>query len=417
MQHARGNVDNLRTPVVGSQPSARGWIAGRAQVHAKKKGGFVKGLSRSLFAVVGAAAIAGGLAACGDSDSGSSTTSSSTSTAATAAEVTIRVGYVTTPQHPYGISIGKFKAAVETASGGKIAINPIAGASGANDVALLGDVSSGAIEAAAVSTAVWGSQGVKVFQPLQAAFLISNYPLSETVLGGPIGQAMLADPNGPPKLGLVGLGILEGGIRKPMGAKAALVSTATIKGKKWRAPLSDNMVASLKAMGASPLAIPLADVSPALKNGQIDALDTNYGLAVTQKWYENAKYLTNDLNLWPFPAALVVNKAAFDKLTSDQQAALTTAGQNLAKDSIEGVYINPPAGATNFLKVLCDNGVIIATAGDANKKALAAAAQPATDALAADPVTSGYLKQIQDAKAAQAPLPAPPPLPDSCKTQ
>jgi TRAP-type C4-dicarboxylate transport system substrate-binding protein len=359
-----------------------------------------------------------GLAACGSSSKSSSTSSSSTSTSgAAAAEVTIRVGYVTTPQHPYGISIGKFKAAVEAASGGKIAINPIAGASGANDVTLLDDVSGGSIEAAAVSTAVWGTKGVKVFEPLQAAFLITNYPLDETVLAGPIGQSMLADPNGPTKLGLVGLGLLEGGIRKPMGAKAALVSPATIKGKKWRAPASTNMVAALKAMGASPVAIPLADVSPALANGTVDALDTNYGLAVTQKWYENAKYLTNDVNLWPFPAAVVINKAAWDKLTPDQQQTLTTAGKNLAKDSIEGVYINPPPDATNFLKVLCDNGVIIATAGDTNKAALATAAKPATAALAADPVTGPYLKQIQDAKAAAPPPAAPPPLPASCKTQ
>ena len=268
-----------------------------------------------------------------------------------------------------------------------------------------------------MSTAVWGTKGVKVFQPLQAAFLITNYPLSEEVLGGSIGQSMLADPNGPPKLGLVGLGLLEGGIRKPMGAKAALVSPATFKGKKWRAPPSTNMVAALKAMGAAPVVVPLGDVSPALANGTIDALDTNYGLAVTQKWYENAKYLTNDVNLWPFPAALVVNKAAWDKLTSDQQATLTTAGKNLAKDSIEGVYINPPPTATNFVKVLCDNGVIFVTAGDKNKAALAAASAPATAALAADPETSGYLKQIQDAKAAQAPLPPPPALPEGCKTQ
>jgi len=31
-------------------------------------------------------------------------------------------------------------------------------------------------------------------------------------------------------------------------------------------------------------------------------------------------------------------------------------------------------------------------------------------------VTSGYLKQIQEAKAAQAPLPPPKPLPAGCKT-
>ena len=379
---------------------------------------------RLALALLGAAALTAGLTACGSSSSsttGGSATSTSggtgTGTATVTPDVTIRVGYVTTAQHPYGISIGKFEAAVEAASGGKIAITPIPGASGGSDVTLLDDVSGGSIEAAAVSTAVWPTKGVKVFQPLQAAFLITNYPLSEEVLGGSIGQSMLADPNGPSKLGLVGLGLLEGGIRKPMGAKAALVSPATFKGKKWRAPSSPNMIAALKAMGASPVAIQLPEVSASLANGAIDALDTNYGLAVTQKWYENAKYLTNDVNLWPFPAALVVNKAAWDKLTSDQQQTLTTAGQNLAKDSIEGVYINPPPTATNFVKVLCDNGVIFVTAGDKNKAALAASSAPATAALAADSVTSGYLKQIQDAKAAQGPLPAPPALPEGCKTQ
>ena len=69
------------------------------------------------------------------------------------------------------------------------------------------------------------------------------------------------------------------------------------------------------------------------------------------------------------------------------------------------------------MKVLCDNGVIFVTAGDKNKAALAAASAPATAALAEDSVTSGYLKQIQDAKAAQGPLPAPPALPEGCKTQ
>ena len=52
--------------------------------------------------------------------------------------------------------------------------------------------------------------------------MITNYGLSGQVLGGEIGQAMLDSPAGPPKLGLVGLGILEGGLRKPVGREVAL---------------------------------------------------------------------------------------------------------------------------------------------------------------------------------------------------
>ncbi len=367
--------------------------------------------SRVALALIGAGAIAVGLAACGGSKK-----STSTGGGGGGGAISLRLGYVTTPQHPYGIAVNKFKADVEAASGGKITINTLPGASGGNDVALLDDVSGGSIEMAAVSTAVWDSKGVDVFQALQAPFLITNYPLSETVLGGPIGQAMLASPDGPAKLGLVGLGLLEGGLRKPVGRAVPLKSLADFKGKKIRAPASKIMTAGLKALGAVPVSIPLADVFSSLKNGTVDGMEANYGLIVTQKFNEAAKYVTADVTLWPFPAAVVINKAQWDKLSTDQQNILKTAGQNLAKNSIEGVFINPPSTATNFLKVLCDAGMKIAIAGDANRTALANAVKPALTDLAANAVAGPFLKQIQDAKAAAGPPATPPPLPASCKT-
>lgn len=374
----------------------------------------MKGLTRSLAAALGAAALSIGLAACGGDNNGSA--GSGSTGGAAGGNLTLRLGYVTTPQHPYGLSIAKFKADVEAASGGKITIDPLPGASQGNDVTLLDDVSGGSIEMAAVSTAVWDGKGVNVFQALQAPFVITSYPLSETVLGGEIGQAMLASPNGPAKLGLVGLGLLEGGLRKPVGRTAPLKSPADFKGKKLRAPASKIMTSALKALGAEPVAMPLGDVATALQSGAIDGLEANYGLIVTQKFNDNAKFVTADVTLWPFPAAVVINKAQWDKLTPDQQGVLQTAGNNLAKNSIEGVFINPPQGATNFVKVLCDAGMTFAAAGDANRKALAAAAQPAVDALAKDPEIGGYLKQIQDAKAAAGAPAPPPPLPAGCKT-
>lgn len=375
----------------------------------------MKGIGRKLALVAGAAAVSLGLAACGSSSSSSSDTSGS-NTSAGDGTLTLRIGYVTTKQHPYGIAIDKFAEEVKTASGGKIVVNPLPGASQGNDVTLLDDVSGGTIELAGVSTAVWDSKGVNVFQPLQAPFLITSYPLSEKVLGGEIGQAMLDDANGPAKLGLVGLGILEGGLRKPVGAKAALKSVADFKGKKIRAPASKVMTSALKALGAEPVSMPLGDVAPALKNGTVDGMEANYGLIVTQKFNESAQYVTADVTLWPFPAAVVVNKKVWDGLSSDQQKVLTDAGKNLAKNSIEGVFINPPPTATNFVKTLCDAGMVFAAAGDANRTALAAAAKPALDELAANSETGDYLKQIQDLKTSLGPPAAAPPLPAGCKT-
>lgn len=366
-----------------------------------------KGRVRAAALVVIACAASVGLAACGsDGDS--------TGTAGNDGAVSLRIGYVTTPQHPYGLAIQKFKEEVEKASDGKITINTLPGASQGNDVTLLDDVSGGSIEMAGVSAAVWDNKGVNVFQPLMAPFVITNYGLSETVLGGEIGQKMLESENGPPKLGLVGLGILEGGLRKPVG-KTALKSVADFRGKKIRAPASKIMVDTLKALGAEPVSMPLGDVAPALQNGTVDGLEANYGLIVTQKFNEGAKFVTADVSLWPFPAVVVINKAQWDGLSADQQKILSDAGKNLAKNSVES-FTNPAPDATNFVQVLCDSGMTFVTAGEANRAALAKAAEPALEALRKNPEEADLLKQIQDAKAAAGAPPAAAPLPAGCKT-
>lgn len=366
----------------------------------------MKGFSRSLFALLGAAAVSVGLAACGGDD----TTSGGNAASDT---VKLRLGYVTTPQHPYGIAVDAFKKEVEAAGGGKVTVETIPNYTG-GDVKLLDDVSGGTVEMAAVSTATWDTKGVNVFQALQAPFLITNYGLDQSVLEGPIGTAMLESANGPKKLGLVGLGILEGGLRKPVGREAALKSPADFKGKKIRAPQSKVLAAALTALGAEPVALPVGDVFTALQNGTVDGMEANLGLIATNKYDEVAKFVTQDVNLWPFPAAVVINQAQFDKLSDEAKAAVQTAGKNLAKNSIN-VFLNPAPDATNFVKVLCDKGLTFAFAGDANRAALAKAAEAAYTELSADTEVAGYIKQIQDAKAAAPPPAAPPALPAGCK--
>ena len=347
---------------------------------------------------------------------GATTTASPPVRVARATTITLRFGYVTTPQHPYGIAIAKFKAAVKAASRGRLTIDAVPGASGANDVTLLEDVEGGSIGMAAVSTAVWDVAGVTVFQPLQAPFLITNYPLEESVLGGPIGRGMLASPNGPAKLGLVGLGMVEGGMRKPVGRTVALKSPADFQGKTFRAPLSGVMVSALTSLGATPVAMSLPDTYRALRRGTIDGLEANFGLIVTQRFNEVARFVTTDVNLWPFPAAVVIGKERWGNLTAGQRRILRIAGASLARNSIEGVFIDPPPAATNFVRILCDAGMTFAVAGGANRQALSEAVRPVIDALAANPKTGGFLRQIQAAKAAQPTLPPPPPLPAGCKT-
>ena len=77
-----------------------------------------------------------------------------------------------------------------------------------------------------------------------------------------------------------------------------------------------------------------ADVFTALEDGAVGGMDADLDLIATNKYYEVTDFVTQDVNLWPFPAAVVINKAAWDKLSSDQQAILRTAAKNLKTASL-----------------------------------------------------------------------------------
>lgn len=365
----------------------------------EEEGVFVRGLSRLFITLVGAAVVAAGFAACGGDNSGSSTE-----------PVKLRLGYATTPQHSYGLAVDAFKKEVEAASGGKLTVENLPNYTG-GDGQLFDDVVGGAIEMGAVSTAIWDTKGSKTFQALQAPFLISDYGLAQTVEGGSIGTAMLTSPNGPPKFKLVGLGLLEGGLRKPLGRTVALTNPAAFKGKKIRVVQSKVIAATITALGAKPAALPIGDVFTALENGTVAGMEADLDLIATNKYYEVADFVTRDVNLWPSPAAVVINKAAWGKLSADQQAVLTTAGKNLNKASI--AVLTDPNSPVNSTAELCKAGLKFASASKADQAALAKATDPVITELDADSEVAGYIKQIQDAKTTAGP--PPPGLPAGCR--
>lgn len=342
-----------------------------------------------------------GLAACGDDDDSSADTSSTAS-----AEITLRLGYVTTADHPYGVAVNQFIKDVSTASGGKIAIEGLASYPG-GDVPLLQDVKGGAVEMASVSSAVWGTQGVTCFDALQALGLITRYDLEKEVIEGPIGASMLGCTSA---AGVHGLAIHEGGLRKPLGAKVALTSPATFKGKKIRTPASTVLQTGISALGADPTTIAnLPEIYPALRDGTVNGMEANLGLVQTLKLYEVAKYMTANLNLWPFPTVLVMNQAKWDALSADQQATITAAADKVPGFSI-GIFTAP----SELPATLCSEGLKFAIASDSDLSAFNKVSQQVITELSKNAETKGYIDQIQALKDALPAPAAPAPLPEGC---
>lgn len=354
-----------------------------------------------LAAMAACAVLAVGVAACGDDDDGDA----ADTTGSGDAEITLRLGYVTAPEHPYGIAIDNFIKEVDTASGGSIAIEALPNYQG-GDVPLLQDVRGGAVDMASVSSAVWGTQGVNCFDALQALGLITRYDLEREVITGPIGEEMLACTDA---VGLKGLGIHEGGLRKPLGAKKALTSPADFDGLTIRTPESGVLETGIRALGADPTAIPLPDTYAALRDGTVDGMEANLGLIQTVKLYEVADFVTANVNLWPFPTVLVMNQAKFDALSAEQQTIITDAAANIAGFSID--FFEAPS---ELVTTLCGEGLKFAIASDADLTAFGKVSETVVTELSKDAETKGFIDQIQALKDGLPAPPAPAPLPDGC---
>jgi TRAP-type C4-dicarboxylate transport system substrate-binding protein len=256
---------------------------------------------------------------------------------------------------------------------------------------------------ATVSSAIWDTAGITAFQALQAPFLITNYPLALAVEGGEIGQAM-ADSATAEAGDLVILAIHEGGLRKPFG-KEQLASLADFKGATIRAPQSQVLSEGFKAIGANVEPLPLPEVYQALQNGTVDGVEANLPLIYTQKWYEQAKFVTGNINFWPFPTVLAINKGVYDGLTEAQQTALTDAAAGITQSSID-IFTAP--GST-VAQDLVNCGIEYVIAKDADVAALTAAAEGAITKLA--PESQEFVTQLQAEKDSLGPPAAPPPLP------
>lgn len=347
-----------------------------------------------LAAVVAALALALGLAACGDDDD-----DEAADTAEAGTELTVQ--YVTTVDHPYGVGVNAFVEDVNAAGVGLTLQGQPSNPTPEPD--LIDQLSDGDIQIASISSAVWDTKGVTAFQALQAPFLVTNYGLEAEVLGGEIGAAMIEAGNQQAR-NIVVLGIHEGGLRKPLGAEKAFVKPADFQGATIRSVQSDVLATGMRALGANPDPLPLPEVYQALQNGTVDGMEANLGLIATQKYYEVAKNVTGNVNFWPFPTVLAMNKDAYDGLTAEQQQALTAAAPAAAAAGFE--FLNAPS---QLPQALVNCGIEFATATPADQQALAQRGQQAVSQLPQS--TQDFVSQIQALKEAQPPSDPPPPFP------
>ena len=284
--------------------------------------------------------------------------------------------------------------AVSRRSGGTLRIRVEAGWGPAADYekALLGDVRGGKVALAMVNARALDEVGVTSFQPLVAPMLIDSAELERRVLGGDVSRHALA---GLDKLGLVGLAVLPTELRRPLGITRVMGSPRAYR--RAMVYTREGKVArdALTALGAAPVHKG-ADVWAE----SVDAAEVSLGPVEGQG--EAARYysgITANVVLWPQPAAVVMRRDAFDRLSPAQQSALRQA----AGDVLDQASRRASDADTSALKNLCRIGAKFVDASPGQIQAMRTALEPVYEAIERGPGNAAAIARIRALKGSAVP--------------
>ena len=259
------------------------------------------------------------------------------------------------------------------------------------------DVKGGKVDMAWVGARVFDTLGVKSFQGLLAPLLVDSYELQGRVFESGLPTSMLEDVE---ELGVVGIGVLPGPIRRLLGVGHPFLRPSDFEGQVIGGAEGELAVRTFQALGARLEALPAG--------GSLDGLDATVQ-QLSSIWgnrdYRDAKYVAANVNLWPRPLVIVASNEFFESLTPKQQAVLREA----AAAAVPGALAASRAEDDEARNELCRRGLAFAPASESDLGALRSALEPVYAELTDGPETNSNIDAITKLKteiAASAETPA-----------
>jgi TRAP-type C4-dicarboxylate transport system substrate-binding protein len=293
---------------------------------------------------------------------------------------------------------------VEELSGGGIHIT-VAGSYGDfapdSEQQVVRSVAAGEIDLGWVGTRVFDTMGVKSFQALTAPRLVDSYALQNAVIESGITEKMLRALD---DVGVVGLGVLADGLRKPIGVNGPLVGPSDWEGVGFGTYKSEGQEQAIRALGATPAVVFGPNREAAISDDAIQGFEM--GLFIYQgrhpRWINLAPYVTANVNLWPQMDVLIATPARLHALTGEQRGWLQDAADDAASRSAGLADTEAQA-----ITAACDTGARFAQASDTDLAVLDDRFADVYASLERDPETKAFIEQIQALKQSTAAEPAP----------
>lgn len=246
------------------------------------------------------------------------------------------------------------------------------------------DVVAGRIDMGWVGARAFDSVGVTDFQPLLAPFLIDSLDLEGRVFEAGIPQEMLA---GAERAGVVAVAVLPGPMRKMLGVAKPFTKPSDFAGTVVGIQASRVADWTFRALGATAKEVP-----PEAKLSGVDGYEQQQ-LNLMQ--YElSASAVTGNLNFWPRPLVVIMNRDAYARLSDTQRSALTNASRAAVSTALEAARNEDADGAQR----ICTSPLPIVAASAPSLAALRKAVQPVYDKIAANGRNGAILSQIEHVK-------------------
>jgi TRAP-type C4-dicarboxylate transport system substrate-binding protein len=294
------------------------------------------------------------------------------------------------PGNNFPTSIGRFAEEVERLSDGTIRIEYVDDmwhdGDPAQEVRLIEDVQAGNVDIGWVGARIFDSFGITSFQALLAPLLVDSYELQAAVFEARIPTQML---EGVEQIGLAGIGVLPGPLRKIMGLAHPFTTPANYAGMVVGNSGGELADETFRTLGATPQRVP----SPTSLEG-LDGLDYPVSAIYGNRYYETARFVTANVNWWPRPLVIVMNTEQFADLAAEHRQILRTAASNtitMAAQIAAAEESQAKAG-------ICGTGISVIEASDAEQATLARAVEPIYTQLEADVESTAFLDQIRALK-------------------
>jgi TRAP-type C4-dicarboxylate transport system substrate-binding protein len=297
-----------------------------------------------------------------------------------------------------GTETTEFAGEVARLSRGALRIRIVPGTHKGPDyeAATVRDMQHGRADLAFAGSRAWDEFGVHSLRALNAPLLIDSYPLQERVLESDLVEPMLEELQ---PLGLAGIGILPGAIRRPLGLRHRLAAPSDFSGLTIGTQQSRVADATMRALGAHPHRFPA--LVPSVDG--IDGIEHSAGAIDAARLDVEGSHLMTNVDLWPRPHVVFAAGRSYGRLTDDERRILSTAAANAVPKKLAADRSFEAEGAGN----ICRKGrATFASATPAELRALRRAVEPVYRELERDPATRAAIEAIERLKEELAEPPA-----------